>query len=201
MDILLVTELIGIASFALSGFLAAVRHKFDILGIILLSYITALGGGILRDVIANKTPYSLSDPYPSLIVFIVIFLSLLFKLSKKQNIERKNLFVLSDSIGLISFSITGALIGIEAEFNFFGIVILALITAIGGGIIRDTLVNKVPSILKEDFYATVSIITATLIYLLNIFENLSNTFIVIVFVTTLFVRLLAYKFKWKLPSV
>jgi uncharacterized membrane protein YeiH len=115
-----IADIIGIISFALSGFLIAIHYKLDILGIFISAFLTALGGGVIRDVIANKTPYVLNNNLPITLVITTLLISLVFKLHKITNLEGKTTFIISDAIGLASFAITGALIAIETQFNFFG---------------------------------------------------------------------------------
>lgn len=201
MDILQIADIIGIISFALSGVLIAVRQNLDILGIFLSSFLTALGGGIIRDTIVDKIPYSLENTLPALIVIVTIASTFLFKLYKKDNLDRKTIFIISDSIGLVSFSITGALIAIEAGLNYFGVTLLALITAVGGGSIRDSLINSVPFVLTSEFYGSVSVIIATLIYLLHFFALDENIYIIFVFIIGIVIRLMAYYKSWKLPKL
>lgn len=201
MDTFYIIESIGIASFALSGFLIAIKHKLDFLGILLISFLTALGGGIIRDTIANITPNSFIDSIPSIIVVLTIILSLLLKLQQKENLDRKNLFILSDAIGLSSFAISGALVAISLESNLFGIIILSFITAVGGGIIRDVLINHIPLILKKDFYGTIVIIIAISIYILDIFDLLTQLNIMGIFISGVVLRMVAVIKKWHIPSV
>jgi uncharacterized membrane protein YeiH len=171
------------------------------LGISLMAFVTALGGGIIRDTIAGNIPYAFVDSTLPIIVLVTLFVAIGLKLHKKENIERKELFVLSDSIGLISFSISGALVALHVDMNFFGVIILAFITAIGGGIIRDVLINHVPMVLTKDFYGTVSIIIAILMYILNSFELLNIFSISGVFFIGLLLRILARRYSWTLPRL
>ena len=159
-DFFIFADIIGIIAFSISGFLIATKNNLDILGIIIASALTALGGGIIRDSILNSTPFAFTSAYPALTLISTILLVYIFKLYKKQSIERKWIFVISDTIGLVAFSITGALLAIDAEYNFFGIVILSFITAIGGGVTRDIMINQVPTVLISDFYGSIAVIVA-----------------------------------------
>ena len=201
MEILYFIDIIGIVSFALSGFLISIKHQLDMLGIFLMAFVTALGGGIIRDSIAGRIPYAFVDSLLSLVVLATLILAIIFKLHKKENLERKELFIFSDSIGLISFSISGALVAISIGANFFGVLLLSFITAIGGGIIRDVLINHVPLVLSKDFYGTVAIIIAILLYLLNQFHLLNSVSVLIVFGIGLLVRVMARRYKWRLPKL
>ena len=201
MSALEIADIIGVICFALSGFLIAVHYKLDILGVFISSFLTALGGGMIRDVLADKTPYVFTNNLPVILVVATVLIALLFKLHKIDDLEGKTTFIISDAIGLVSFSITGSIVAIQNEFNFLGVLILAFLTAVGGGTIRDILINRVPSILVSEFYATVALIIATVMFTLEIFE-LRNLFtVMIVFICGVILRLLAYYKKWHLPTL
>ena len=201
MSALEIADIIGVICFALSGFLIAVHYKLDILGVFISSFLTALGGGMIRDVLADKTPYVFTNNLPVILVVATVLIALLFKLHKIDDLEGKTTFIISDAIGLVSFSITGSIVAIQNEFNFLGVLILAFLTAVGGGTIRDILINRVPSILVSEFYATVALIIATIIFTLELFE-LRNLFtMMVVFIFGVILRLLAYYKKWHLPTL
>lgn len=201
MSALEIADIIGIICFALSGFLIAVHYKLDILGVFIAAFLTALGGGMIRDVLADRIPYVFTTNLPVILVVCTVLIALLFKLHKIADLEGKTTFIISDAIGLVSFSITGSIVAIQNEFNFLGVLILAFLTAVGGGTIRDILINRVPSILVSEFYATIALIIATLIFILEIFE-LRNLFtLTIVFVCGVLLRLLAYYKNWCLPTL
>lgn len=201
MSALELADIIGIISFTLSGFLIAVHYKLDILGVFISSFLTALGGGMIRDVISNNIPYVFTNITPILLVTITIFLSYVFKLHKINNLEGKTAFIVSDAIGLASFAITGSLIAIDNSFNFVGVLMLAFLTAVGGGTLRDILINKVPAILISEFYATVAIIVGLITYILDMFELINILSLTIVFIFGVSLRLLAFYKNWQLPTL
>lgn len=201
MTALELADIIGIICFALSGFLIAVHYKLDILGVFISAFLTALGGGMTRDVLASKTPYVFTDTTPVLLVVGTVLISLILKLHKIDDLEGKTAFIISDAVGLVSFAITGALVAIENEFNFLGVLILAFITAVGGGTIRDILINRVPSILVSEFYATVAIIVGLVTYALHLLGLHSLFTLIIVFIAGVALRLLAYYLNWHLPTL
>lgn len=201
MSALEIADIIGIISFALSGFLIAVHYKLDILGISISAFLTALGGGIIRDTIANRTPFVFDENLPIILVIATLIISLIFKLHKITDLEGKTTFIISDAVGLVSFAITGALIAIETEFNFLGVLILAFLTAVGGGTLRDILVNRVPSILVSEFYGTVAIIVGLITYFLHLFNQINLLNLTIVFVFGVSLRLFAFYKKWHLPKL
>ncbi len=196
-----VAEYIGIIAFAISGFFVAVRNKLDLLGILIATFLTALGGGIIRDIAVDRVPYTFSNDYPAIIVLSVLILLILFQFHKKQSIENKPLFIISDSIGLVSFSITGALIAIENHFNLTGVLAISFITAVGGGIVRDVIINEIPFIFKTGFYGTVSLLMGIAIYFLNTYNLISFLSLAIIFAVGVTIRVVAYYQKWKVPII
>ncbi len=201
MTALEIADIIGIICFAASGFLIAVHYKLDILGIFISAFLTALGGGMIRDTIANKTPYIFTETLPVILVISTVFLSLIFKLHKIPDFEGKTAFIISDAIGLVSFAITGSIIALENEFNFLGVLILSFLTAVGGGTIRDILINRVPSILVSEFYGTIAIIVGLIMYILHIFQEINILNITILFSFGVILRLVAYYKHWSLPKL
>ena len=201
MSALEIADIIGIICFALSGFLIAVHYKLDILGVFISSFLTALGGGMIRDVLADRTPYVFSTNLPVILIVATVLIALLFKLHKIDDLEGKTAFIISDAVGLVSFSITGSLVAIQNDFNFLGVLILAFLTAVGGGTLRDILINRVPSILVSEFYATVALIVASIIFVLEILNLRSLPAIILVFIFGVALRLLAYYKNWHLPTL
>ena len=192
-------EYIGIIAFAMSGFFVAIRNNLDLLGILISTFLTALGGGIIRDILVDKTPFTFLHDYPAIIVISVLVLLILFKFHRRNSIENKPLFILSDSIGLISFSISGALIGIEQNLNLSAVIITSFVTAVGGGIARDVIINEVPFVLKTGFYGTISILIAIILYLLSTLHLISFISISLLFFVSLLLRIVAYYKKWSIP--
>jgi len=196
-----VAEYIGTIAFAISGFFVGVRSRLDFLGVLISVFLTAFGGGVIRDIIVDKTPYTFTHSMPGIIVVTIMVLLILFKFHKKQSIENRSYFIVSDSIGLASFSITGAIIALESGLNLTGVLALSFVTAVGGGITRDVIINEVPFVFKTGFYGTVSLLVGLLMYLLHSFQLITFYTTVIVFLIGLSIRLLAYYRKWSIPLV
>jgi len=194
-----IAEYIGIIAFAMSGFFVAARNKLDLLGTLIATFLTALGGGIIRDITVDKVPFTFSHNYPSLIVIIVLVLLIIFKFHKRNSIENKALFMISDSIGLVSFSISGAIIAIEANFNLAGVIAMAFVTAVGGGIARDVIINEIPFVLKTGFYGTIAILIGLILYILNTEELISFFSISLIFFSALSLRIFAHYKQWSIP--
>ncbi len=201
MELLEVAEIVGILSFALSGFFVASSAGLDLLGIFIASFLTALGGGVIRDVIADKPLYAFTNNIASVLVILVVVTGVLFRLHRFNNIEKNRYFLFADTLGLVSFSVSGALVGLEAEFNFSGVVLLSLITAVGGGVLRDMLINEVPFILTSEFYGTVAIIVGMVIYLLDRAALLGIVSVTVVFLLGIMLRLTAVWRNWHLPKL
>lgn len=171
------------------------------MGVFTLSFLTANGGGVLRDVLIGRTPYALTDMTGFIIVVLMFGVGYLLCRFKYSTLERRSLFVLSDSIGLVAFSITGAIAGIDAGLSVFGVMLLSFITATGGGVLRDILVNEVPAVFKSDFYGSIAILVALVLYGLDVMEMSSEVNFLIVFAVFLVMRLVAYKMRWHLPRL
>ena len=202
-------EIIGIVAFAASGTFKGLKKDFDIFGIIVLALITASGGGIIRDTILNKIPDAITHPrnlYISILTSIIIYLlATNFRKRKQKNIEDINqiiyLVLFCDAIGLALFTTTGANAAIDSGLGILGIGIIATITGIGGGIVRDILSNEIPYVLKEDIYTTLAFGGGILYYLLINTFNLSRSFsLIIVFIILLSIRLIAMKYKLNLQK-
>lgn len=108
---------------------------------------------------------------------------------------------MSDSIGLVSFSITGAIIALEANLNLTGVLILSFVTAVGGGITRDVIINEVPFVFKTGFYGTVSLLVGFLMYFLDYLMWDNIYMITSIFIIGVTLRVVAYYRKWSIPLV
>jgi len=201
MDIFFFTDIIGIIAFSLSGFLVGVRNRLDLLGIVIAASLTALGGGILRDALLHRTPFAFSEYYPAATLLITILIAFAFQSLRADKIEHRWLFVVSDTIGLIAFSITGALLAISAGYNAFGVIILSFLTAVGGGVTRDVMINQVPSVLVSDFYGSIALIVGIMLALLNYFGLMSDPAVMLVGLGSIVLRLVAYRQQWQLPKL
>ena len=193
-------DLFGTMAFAVTGAFKAIEHKADIVGIIILATITGVAGGTLRDVIIGKfPPNSLSDPWYVVITAstgIVIF----FLYPKMQ--KHWNLFLKFDALGLGVFTIIGATFAYHVfGLNFLAISLAGMLTAVGGGILRDVFVNEVPIVFVKELYASASFVGVLAFYaLLSNGIELSITTITGMAITTI-LRLVAMRYNWNLPKV
>ena len=169
-------DLAGTAAFAISGVLVGIPRRMDVFGCLVLAMSTAIGGGIIRDVlVGNFPPMSLRTwHYVALtiaVTFIIFVIYRYHRLSRSSRQKFRKLYLAADTLGLASFTVTGTSIGYAAypEYPIFA-VLLGLITAVGGGIIRDVLAQRIPSVLTEEIYALPSIIGGIAYYLLMEWE-------------------------------
>lgn len=199
-------ETVGTIAFAVSGAMTGIIKHMDIFGITVLSLATAIGGGIIRDVLMGMTPpTALQSAWLAglpILVALLVFLVIKARYSKYllSGVGRR-LYFIADTIGLASFTVTGTTMGIK-YFEQFPLlpITLGLITAIGGGIIRDVLAQQIPSVLREDIYALPSIIGGLVNCLLA--KGAYDIFAACAAFGTVFViRLAAVYFHWSLPKI
>lgn len=196
-----VASLVGGIAFAFSGFLVGARHKLDWMGLFILAFLTANGGGILRDVLTDRPLTILLSNEPFLVAVSATVVAGMLKLHHKLAIENRWFFVCADAVGLVAFALMGSLVALEIKAPFFGLVTLAFLTAAGGGILRDILVNEVPDVLHSGFYGSIAILVAVAIYLLSILDFVNSFSLLAVFGAGLLLRLLAFYYHWVLPKL
>ena len=187
-------------AFAVTGAFKAIEHKADIVGIIILATITGVAGGTIPDIILGKPlPNSLIDP--AYVIITVISAVILFFLYSKMR-KHWNVFLKFDAIGLGVFTVIGATFAYNlVGMNFLVIVLAGMLTAIGGGILRDIFVNQTPIVFVKELYASASFIGAVLFYFTLLVTNEIYAAMIIGLVITTTLRLVAMKYNWNLPRV
>ncbi|MBP0133793.1 MAG: trimeric intracellular cation channel family protein [Nitrosarchaeum sp.] len=194
-----ILDLFGTMAFAVTGAFKAIEHKSDIVGILLLATITGVAGGTIRDIVMGKFPNSLSDP-AYVVITIISGISIFFLYSHLK--KHWNLFLKFDAIGLGVFAIIGATFAYNlVGLNFLAIMLCGMLTAVGGGILRDVFVTQIPVVFVKEFYVSASFIGISAFYFILYFggELYAATIFGIILTTTL--RLIAMKFNWNLPRV
>ena len=194
-----ILDLFGTMAFAVTGAFKAIEHKSDIVGIIILSTITGVAGGVIRDITFGKLPPTavVNPLYITITVSTAIVIFFLYPSLKKHS----DLFLKFDAIGLGVFTIIGSIFA----YNIFGLNFLAMsisgvLSAIGGGILRDVFVNEIPMVFVKEFYASASFLGVVILFaLFSINTNLSLAAIIAMIMTTS-IRLIAVKFQWNLPG-
>ena len=208
--ILLILEIVGTIAFAVSGAFVAIKAKLDVFGVIFIGCVTAVGGGITRDILIGATPPAIfTNSYilwiaalTSAVVFVIAYLNREKFDDVRAHSEHINNFF--DAVGLAAFSVMGTEIAFTNGLSDNPVlsVVLGMLTGVGGGMIRDILTDTTPYIFKKHVYALASIAGATLYYILRYF--LSEMVMIPTMVAMLLVillRMLATKYRWSLPKV
>ena len=191
-------DLFGTAVFAVTGALCGVRHKLDMLGVVVFGCTVGVGGGILRDAIIGAVPVAALKDKSYLLICIFSALAVFFIARKMSNLSR--VIAVSDAIGLGVFTAIGAAKGLVYDLNTIGIILCGVLTAVGGGILRDVMCKSIPVVLTSDFYATASLLGGGLFCILTEFTKLPDFKIFVIvslFVTS--IRLGAMYLKIQLP--
>ncbi len=192
-------DLCGTAVFALSGALAAGRHRMDPFGVIALASVTAVGGGSIRDALLGATPvFWINDPNYIIVILATVLLTFLL-IRKPKKVNQYTLPV-ADALGLALFTIIGAEKALGLGFGGMIAVVMGLITGVGGGIIRDLLCRQVPMVLRTEIYATASIVGGISYTLALLLEAANQIALAIGMISALIIRLSAIKWHLRLPA-
>jgi uncharacterized membrane protein YeiH len=197
MMILQILDYVGTMAFAVSGALKGVRKELDIFGVVVLAVVTAIGGGTIRDTLLDLPVFWLADStYVLLSLAMAIGVFVLFRLAQKT--ERSVL--LFDALGLGVFTAIGAMKAAAAGLGIVGMVTMALLTGVGGGVLRDVLAGDVPVVLREEIYASASI-AGGLIFALAAHVGLPEAVgVTVAVIITVAIRVVSIYMGWRLPS-
>ena len=205
MNALYFLEMLGTVAFAISGVMASQRRRPDVMGAIILAFVTAIGGGIVRDAIIGERSHSFTDPNIFYVTMIAAIIAIL--LIDKINRIGKVLSI-ADAIGLGVFNSAGLIAGLQtggsgAEISIMFSIVLGAVTGCGGGIIRDVLCARMPTLLRpNEIYLSACIaggIVGTACY--QIFSINLQVVGFITAVVTISVRILSIRYKWKIPAI
>ena len=201
-----VLELVGTVAFAASGALTAMKKQMDLLGIIVLGVVTAVGGGILRDIILGATPpYAFRDPLCACVAIgtsLLLFIPYLRRPIMRNQKVFDFAMLLMDSVGLGVFTVMGIWIAKElsSDYRIFLLTFVGLITGVGGGVLRDIMAGQTPYIFVKHIYASASLAGALVCALLwKILPDYISMLAGLLLVLT--IRLLSAHFHWNLPRV
>ncbi|MBQ9131624.1 MAG: trimeric intracellular cation channel family protein [Clostridia bacterium] len=207
--VLSILELIGTVSFAVSGALVAIKAGMDLFGVVFIGWITAFGGGILRDLLIGRTPpAAFLNPFmflaaclAAIVVFIIAYVKRAHFDAFRGHLDYINNFF--DAIGLATFAVMGTEVAFIYGFsdNVLLSVILGMLTCVGGGIFRDILTDTTPYVFKKHVYALAAIAGSSLYYLLRVSVDVAvpSSLLSILLVVT--IRMLATKYRWSLPKI
>lgn len=198
MNFSLLIDILGTLAFAISGVLTAMHKRLDFFGILIIAFVTALGGGTLRDILLDVKIVWMQNITYVYLILMASFFAIIFR--KKLNYLRKTLF-LFDTIGIALFTMVGIEKGIQLGLHPIICISLGTISACFGGVIRDILCNEIPIIFRKEIYATACILGGVFYFLLKLTVLDINWVVVISGSVVVIVRLLAVKYKLALPSL
>lgn len=194
-----IIDILGTIAFAISGVLVALSKKMDPFGVLIIAFVTAVGGGTLRDVMIGLEPVSwMRNMTYVYVIFGATIFAIIFR--KRISYLRTSLF-LFDTIGIGLYTVVGIETGLTANLHPIICIALGTMTACFGGVIRDILCNEIPVIFRKEIYATACILGGLTYFLLRQFLADTNFIFVIAGVVVIVTRLLAVKFKISLPSL
>lgn len=192
-------DILGTIAFSISGVLIALSKKMDAFGILIIAFVTAVGGGTLRDVLIGETPVSWMK---DMTYVYTILISTIFAIILRSKLDylRTSLF-LFDAIGIGLYTVVGVEKGISVGLHPIICIALGTISACFGGVIRDILCNEIPVIFRKEVYATACILGGVTYFLIKKLPIETNIVFIISGVVVIIIRLLAVKFQIKLPSL
>lgn len=194
---LLYIYLIAITAEAMSGALAAGRRNMDMFGVAFIAFITALGGGTVRDMLLGNYPVTWTQ-HP-MYIHLTISAGLLTMLVARYMHRLHSIFLVLDAMGLIAFTVIGCNIALRLEYSTTVVIMAGMTTGIFGGILRDLLCNRTPMVLRKELYASVSLLVAVLYLALRYFDVNHDINLAASFGFGLAIRLAAIRWQWSLP--
>lgn len=198
MSLLYIIDILGTLSFSISGVLTAVKKRMDPFGIFIIAFVTAVGGGTVRDLLIDAKVFWMQNLHFIYTIAITSVLAIIFR--KKLGYIRKSLF-LFDTIGIAVYTILGVEKGITAGLPPIICIALGTLSACFGGVIRDILCGEIPIIFRKEIYATACIVGAFAYFGLQ-YTPIPQDFVVIISGSiVVLIRLLAVTFKLSLPSI
>ena len=190
--------LVGMAVFAVSGALAAMRRELDLFGLVVIAIVTAVGGGTVRDIILDVPVFWVQDPT---VLYIAIAMAVTTPLWGRYLESRIKVLIWADACGLALFAVTGTEKALSLGATPIIAVTMGVMTAAAGGVIRDILCNEIPLVLKKELYALPAIIGGACLVGLQILELDHRLNILISCLLTLTIRLVAIQYSLSLPPV
>lgn len=194
-----VIDILGTIAFAISGVLVAMEKRLDLFGVVIIAFVTSIGGGTLRDLLIGNTPVAWMQ---DLTYVIVILASVVFAIIfvKQLKYLRKSLF-LFDTIGIGLYTMVGIEKGLQAELLPIICIALGTMTASFGGVIRDILCNEIPVIFRKEIYATACIVGGASYFLFSMLPIVDAYANIGAILVVILIRILAVRFKISLPSI
>ncbi|MBP9998885.1 MAG: trimeric intracellular cation channel family protein [Bacteroidales bacterium] len=197
-ELVTIFDYLGTFAFAISGVRLAGAKNFDIFGAYVVGFVTAVGGGTIRDLCLGLTPFWMIQPSYVVITAIALLFVIVFK---KHLIHMNNAFFIFDALGLGLFTVVGLEKSLAAGFPFWVNIIMAAITGAAGGMMRDVLINEVPLIFRKDIYAVASVLGGIIYYIAFSLGMADIGCQVLCLVSVVLIRILAVAFGVNLPSL
>jgi len=198
MNFINIVDYAGTFAFAISGIRLASAKKFDWFGAYVVGLVTAIGGGTVRDLLLNVTPFWMQQPSYFIITGIALLAVIL--MGNRMKVFN-NAFFIFDTIGLGLFVVVGIERSIQADFPFWVSIVMGMITGSVGGIIRDILINEEPLIFRKDIYALACVFGGVVFYICTIFNFQTEITQTISATSVIAMRFLAVKYHWGLPAL
>lgn len=198
MSISVVIDILGVIAFSMSGVLSAVHKRMDIFGIFVIAFVTAIGGGTIRDILLDVPIVWMQNMLYVSVILIAAVIAVIFR--RKLNYVKHSLF-LFDTIGISLYTILGVQKGIDAGLHPVICITLGTISACFGGVLRDILCNEIPVIFRKEIYATACILGGVFYFMLQYLPLKPDWIVIISGLIVFSVRLFAVVFKWSLPSL
>lgn len=189
-------DLFGTAVFAISGVLTAMHKKFDLVWTLIIGFVTAIGGGTLRDILIGRFPVSWLEDRNYFFAILTGYLIAYF--FEQQIIKLRKSMFLFDTIGIGLFTILGIQIALEQGLSTESCLLMGVISACFGGVIRDVLTNEIPLIFRREIYATACLLGGIVYLLLVEFSTNENLNILVAIATVIIIRYLSIRYKWSL---
>lgn len=194
-----ILDILGTMAFAISGVLTAMHKRLDPFGVFVIAFVTAVGGGTLRDVLIGRTPVGWMQNLEYVYAIIIgFFVAVIFR--KKLNRLRTSLFFF-DTIGLGVFTLIGLEKGVEINLHPVICIALGTMTACFGGVLRDILCNEIPVVFRKEIYATICIVGGAVFFLLKKLDASEDLIYLVTSGVIIALRLMAVIFKWSLPPL
>ena len=194
-----ILDLIGTFVFAISGAICAAQKKLDLFGVIIIAFVTAVGGGMIRDVLMNSHPMCwMNDTNYVWVILLAVFVTFLFK--NEIGKLSKTMF-LFDTMGLGVFTLLGVQKANLLGFDPVICVIMGTISSVMGGVTRDVLTNRNPIIFQKEIYASACMLGGISFLVLNHFNINEHINFAITLLVVIVIRLMAVKFKLRLPVI
>ena len=196
---LYIIDILGTISFAVSGAFLAMEKKLDLFGVLVISFVTAIGGGTLRDILIGNLPVSwLQNETATVVIFCSAVVTMFFGKYVKHLSTTLFLF---DALGLGLFTIVGIKLGIAQDFSIGVCITLGTITACFGGVVRDVLLNNIPLLFRKEIYAMACIAGGAIYFLLRELKLDADVITILCILIIFTIRILAVRYKISLPQL